>query len=294
MAKLVDAAGRPHSGVVPYPVVALVVDNDDPEELGRVQVKFPTLHEEPISFWLRQISPNAGKERGQYALPEVDDEVMVLFMNGTQDIGVIVGQFWNGKDVPPKEAIGGLDSVSRTMWKGKWSKDGYAAGSSDDADNDRRFWRSRSGHIIGFDDTKGKETVQVWDKSGQLGLIMDSKDGRIILSNNKGDIHIRTAKNLFFEAGMDAKFKVGKNYEFEAGMNTKFKAGMNHEFKAGMNAKHDAGMNYDIKAGLGFKAKAGLTAKIEGGLTFNAKGGLQAEMKGGLMAVVKGAFVMIN
>ena len=68
MAKLVDAAGRPHSGVVSYPVVALVVDNDDPDELGRVQVKFPTLHEEPISFWLRQVSPNGGKHRGMYAL----------------------------------------------------------------------------------------------------------------------------------------------------------------------------------------------------------------------------------
>lgn len=294
MAKLVDATGRPHSGVVSYPVVAIVVDNDDPEELGRIQVKFPTLHQEPISFWLRQVSPNGGKHIGMYALPEIDDEVLVVFMNGSQDIGVIVGQFWNGKDVPPVEAKGGLDSKSRTINKGKWSKDVYAAGSSDDADNDRRFWRSRSGHIIGFDDTSGKETIQVWDQTGQLALIMDSKDGRIILSNNKGDIHIRTAKNLFFEAGMDAKFKVGKNYEFEAGMNTKVKTGMNYEFEAGMNAKHKAGMNYDVEAGLNYKAKGGLTAKIEGGLSFNAKGGMQAELKSGLLTTVKGSFVMIN
>lgn len=294
MSKLVDAAGRPHSGIVPYPVTALVVDNDDPDELGRVQVKFPTLHEEPISFWLRQVSPNAGKKRGLYALPEVDDEVLVIFMNGSQDIGVIIGQFWNGKDVPPAEAIGNLDSQKRTLYKGKWSKDAYADGSGDDADNDRRFWLSRSGHIIGFDDTSGSETVQIWDKTGQMAIIMDSADKRLIIANNGGDLHIRTAKDLFFEAGMNAKFKVGQDYEFEAGMNTKFKAGMDHKFEAGMNAKFKAGMNYEIEAGMNYKAKAGMAAKIEGGLQFGAKGGLTAELKGGLQATVKAAFVMIN
>ena len=60
---------------MPFAVVGIVTDNVDPDELGRIQVKFPTLHEEPLSFWLRQISPNAGAERGLYALPEIDDEL---------------------------------------------------------------------------------------------------------------------------------------------------------------------------------------------------------------------------
>ncbi len=293
MAKLVDSSGRPHSGIVSYPVTAIVVDNDDPDELGRIQVKFPTLHGEPLSFWLRVASPNAGKERGFYSLPEKGDEVLVIFMNGSQDIGVIMGQFWNGEDILPEEAKGGLDARG-SLWSGKWSSDDYAKGSSDDADNDRRFWRSRSGHIIGFDDTSGKETVQVWDKSGALSLIFDSKDKRIILSNSSGDLHIRTAKNLFFEAGMDAKFKVGQNYEFEAGMDTSFKAGMNHTFEAGMDAKFKAGMNYEIEASMNYKAKGGMQASVEGGMTFSAKGGMQAELKGGAMATVKGGMVMIN
>src|SRR5678815_571610 len=100
MAKLTDFLGRPFSGTVPTAVVGLVTENVDPDELGRVKVKFPTLHEEPQSFWLRIASPNAGKERGLYAVPEKEDEVLVLFMQGSQDVGLIIGQFWNGKDVP--------------------------------------------------------------------------------------------------------------------------------------------------------------------------------------------------
>ena len=29
---------------------------------------------------------------------QVDDEVLVVFMQGSQDVGVIIGQFWNGVD----------------------------------------------------------------------------------------------------------------------------------------------------------------------------------------------------
>jgi uncharacterized protein involved in type VI secretion and phage assembly len=293
MAQLTDSGGRPHSGVVPYPVPAIVVDNDDPDELGRIQVKFPTLHDEPISFWLRQVSPNAGKERGLYALPEIDDEVLVLFMMGSQDIGVIIGQFWNGKDIPPKEALSKMPA-SKSLWKGKWSSDPFEDGSTDDADNDRRFWKSRSGHLFAFDDTSGSETVQIWDKSHKLALVFDTANSRIILSNSGGDIHVRAKNDLFLEAGNDMKVKVGNNYITEVSMDSKWKSGMNHAFEAGQTAKHKAGMDYKIEAGMNFTAKASMSAKIEGSMSFSAKGGIDAKLEGGAMAVVKGGMVTIN
>jgi uncharacterized protein involved in type VI secretion and phage assembly len=292
MAKLVDTAGRPFSGVVPYAVTAIVVDNDDPNTLGRVQVKFPTLSEEPISFWLRQATPNAGKERGLYALPEVDDEVLVIFMQGSQDIGVIIGQFWNGEDVPPQEADGGLDAVDRTLWEGDWSSDGYAAGAGDDAKNDRRFWRSRSGHLIGFDDTKGSETIQIWDSKGALSLIFDTAEARIILSNSKGDIHVRAKNDLFLEAGNDMKVKVKNNYETEAGKDTKWKAGGGHTFESKMDAKHKSGANYLIEATADFKAK-GINSVVEGSAKFVGKGAM-VEISGSAMVKVAGGVIQLN
>ena len=145
MAKLTDVMGRPHSGMIPWAVVGIVTDNVDPDELGRIQVKFPTLHDEPLSFWIRQISPNAGKERGIYALPEREDEVMVLFMQGSHDVGVIIGQFWNGIDKPPPEAKDKMPTPGDTDTGAVWSTDKFTAGSQDLSKNDRRFWKSRSG-----------------------------------------------------------------------------------------------------------------------------------------------------
>ncbi|TVQ91877.1 MAG: hypothetical protein EA397_08225 [Deltaproteobacteria bacterium] len=293
MAKLTDQAGRPHSGLLPYPVPAIVVDNDDPDELGRIKVKFPTLHDEPLSFWIRQVSPNAGKERGFYALPELDDEVLVLFMMGSHDIGVIIGQFWNGEDVPPDEARDGMPGPGQ-LWKGDWSKDDFEAGSSDDEDNDRRFWKSRSGHLFVFDDTSGEETVQIWDKSHKLALVFDTSNERIILSNSGGDIHIRAKNDLFLEAGNDCKFMVGKNLDTEVGSNSTWTVKQNHKLSANMDIVLDAGKDYKLDASSNITAKAGLNAKIEGSLMFAGKGGQIAKLEGGTAAMVKASTVMLN
>ncbi len=57
-------------------VVGIVTNNKDPEDLGRVRVKFPWLSNEDESNWARIGSLMAGKERGIFILPEIDDEVL--------------------------------------------------------------------------------------------------------------------------------------------------------------------------------------------------------------------------
>jgi uncharacterized protein involved in type VI secretion and phage assembly len=287
--------GRPHSGLLPVAVVGIVTDNVDPDELGRIQVKFPTLHQEPLSFWLRQVSPNGGKERGLYALPEKEDEVLVIFMQGSQDVGIIIGQFWNGVDVPPKECKDGLPGSSKTTITGaKKSKDTFKDGSTNLDKNDRRFWKSRAGHLFVFDDTDGKESVQIWDKSHKLSFCFDSADSRITLANSSGDIHIRTATDLYLEAGNDIIWHASNNIDGESGMDTIHKAGMNYEFESGMDAVMKAGMNFEMEAGMNFDIKASMNATVEGSMNFEGKGGIQATLQGSAMAIVKGGMVQIN
>ena len=91
MPKLTDRHGRPASGQMPGFVEAIVVDNVDPDELGRVKVKFPMLPEAPRSFWARLVMPMAGRNRGWMTIPEIDDEVLVAFVHGDFNHAVVLG-----------------------------------------------------------------------------------------------------------------------------------------------------------------------------------------------------------
>ena len=82
MAQVTDRFGRPHDTTIPFMVCALVIDNVDPENLGRVKVKYPYFPDAPESYWVRVITPMAGRERGWVSLPEVGDEVLVSFEHG--------------------------------------------------------------------------------------------------------------------------------------------------------------------------------------------------------------------
>ena len=293
MARVTDASGRPTSGQVSVPVVAIVVDNKDPDELGRIKVKFPSLPEEPVSTWLRQVSPNAGSGGGLYALPEIDDEVLVVFLHGNQNHGVVVGQFWNGVTLPPPEAKDGMPGSSKTDTGGKLSTDGFKDGSTNIDENDRRFWLSRSGHLFAMDDTSGKETLQIWDSSRQLVLAFDSADGRIVLANTNKDIHIRAKRDLVFEAGRDVLYQAGRHLKGESSTNTEMVAKGKFMITSDMDASMESGMNLNLKGDLNVAIEAGVNLKVEGTMV-GVKASAQGEFNGGGMAKVAGGVVMIN
>jgi uncharacterized protein involved in type VI secretion and phage assembly len=54
-------------------VVGIVTNNQDPEKLGRVKVKYPWLSDSEESHWARMATLMAGKDRGSFYLPEVGD-----------------------------------------------------------------------------------------------------------------------------------------------------------------------------------------------------------------------------
>lgn len=77
----------------------LVTDNVDPDELGRVKLRFPWLPAGVESNWARVMFAAGG--RSQWTLPEIDDEVLVGFVGGDPRAPVVLGGLWNGVDKPP-------------------------------------------------------------------------------------------------------------------------------------------------------------------------------------------------
>jgi uncharacterized protein involved in type VI secretion and phage assembly len=80
--------------------VAVVTQNEDPDGLGRVRVKYPELGEDTEGWWARIVSPGAGADRGLMMTPVVGDEVLVAFEHGDTRRPYVLGSLWNGKDTP--------------------------------------------------------------------------------------------------------------------------------------------------------------------------------------------------
>lgn len=80
--------------------VAVVTQNDDPDGLGRVRVRYPELGEDTEGWWARIASPGSGKDRGLLMTPLVGDEVLVAFEHGDVRRPLVLGALWNGEDTP--------------------------------------------------------------------------------------------------------------------------------------------------------------------------------------------------
>lgn len=294
MSKNTDNGGRPFSGLMPAMTIALVVDNVDEEKLGRIKVKFPTLPEMPESYWIRVGAQMGGKDMGMFTLPEVDDEVYVAFMHGSQDWGIVVGQAHNGVDVPPCEHVDGMPGSGKTDTGASWSTDKFTDGSTTHDDNDRRIWKSRSGHLFVFDDTSGAETVQIWDNSHTLALVFDTAESRIVLSNSSGDIHIRTATDLYLEAGNDIKYRAGNDINGECDNNMDINVKKAYTFEAGTTADEKSKTSWKTTVSAGsYDVDAKTTATIKC-LTFEASANASATVKASATTTIKGGVVMIN
>jgi len=86
-------------------VIGIVTNNNDPEQMGRVKVKFPALDDSLESEWMRIATPSAGAGRGLLMLPQPDEEVLVGFENGDTRRGYVLGSLFNGKDKPGDDLI---------------------------------------------------------------------------------------------------------------------------------------------------------------------------------------------
>ncbi|MEM6254097.1 MAG: VgrG-related protein [Cyanobacteria bacterium P01_D01_bin.156] len=88
-------------------MVGIVTHNHDPEGLGRVRVRFPTLTPERdgsahSSNWARIVAVGAGEDRGFDWVPEINDEVLLGFEHGDIRRPYVLGGLWNGKNKRPE------------------------------------------------------------------------------------------------------------------------------------------------------------------------------------------------
>jgi phage protein D/phage baseplate assembly protein gpV len=223
----------PGQGLVLGVVPAMVTNLNDPDDLGRIKVKYPWLPKaegaEIESFWARIAAPMAGGERGFYYLPEVDDEVLVAFEHGDPRYPYIVGGLWGSTDKPPL-AIGEAVAGGKVKQRSIKSTSGHVIILDDTTDAEKVSVTSKSGHTVILDDTSGSETITIKDKTGKNSMIIDSKKNSMTIAVNgdftvdaKGKVTINSAQAMSIESKATANIKSTGNMTVEgtAGLTAK-------------------------------------------------------------------------
>ena len=167
-------------GYVKGVAVALVTQNNDPEKLCRVKVRFPWYDKPTESYWARLATPMAGDDRGLVLIPEVGDEVLVAFEREDVRFPCVLGALWNGQDKPPV--------------------------TNDDGKNDKRKLQSRKEHYLLFDDGASGVVELLHEKGRKIrfdddGFVIQDEMGNVVkVDSNSGAMTIEAKGQLNIKA----------------------------------------------------------------------------------------------
>jgi uncharacterized protein involved in type VI secretion and phage assembly len=175
-----EGSGPLYFGVYP----AIVTDIVDPDNLGRIEVKFPWLGEQgeqDVRAWATLLTPYADDDQGFQVLPAVDTQVVVAFEAGNPRRPYLVGSCWNGRESLP---------------------------ATPEAANNMRLIKTRSGSLLEFDDTQGASKVTLSMSSGHQ-LVLDDSAQEVVLSHANGCV-------IRFNAGGQIEIQANATVEITA------------------------------------------------------------------------------
>jgi uncharacterized protein involved in type VI secretion and phage assembly len=161
--------------------IGVVTSLVDPDGAGRVQVKLTAVDPEGEGLWARLGTFAAGPDHGAFFQPEIDDEVVVGFLNGDPTYPVILGSLYNGASPPALEAAD---------------------------DNFEHQILTKSGLKLYFNDEDEKLVLET--PAGQH-LSLSDADGEIVMEDSNGNsiklssdgIALTSPKDLILEATGD-------------------------------------------------------------------------------------------
>ena len=191
--------------------LADVIDNNDPKGQGRIKVKFKwACLTNDVTEWLRVVTPSAGvgergNNRGYFAIPEVDDQVMIAFEEGNIARPVVMGSVYHSSSVDSSPLI----------------------------KNHLKSIITRSGHLLEFDDSEGTQGIKLTDMHQNI-IYIDTK------GNN---ITITALENMSLNC-KNMQINVQENMDTSVGMNKSDSITMNHTESVGMIKNLSVGGNF--------------------------------------------------
>jgi uncharacterized protein involved in type VI secretion and phage assembly len=149
-----------------------VVDNDDPESLGRLRVTVPSvLGDEVVTGWATPCVPYGGDtDRGALFVPDPGAGVWIEFEEGDLEFPIWVGTFWSKP--------GGQQETPRPN-----GANGSEAGSAQKPPT-RKIIKTSAGHTIQFEDADDAVRVIICDGQNENRIVLGSAGLAVVNKNN--------------------------------------------------------------------------------------------------------------
>lgn len=173
--------------------------HDDPNGESRVMVRLPIINNDEQGVWARIATPDAGNNRGIFFRPEIDDEVIVGFLNGNPNDPVILGMLNSSALPSPIEPT---------------------------EDNHEKGLVTRSEMKLLFDDDKKSVTLET--PAGKK-IVVDEDEGIIQLEDENSNVVTLDSDGINIESASDLTLKAAGDITIE-GTNVTITASA--EFKA--------------------------------------------------------------
>ena len=243
-------SGAEANGIINGVVTGTVKENYNKDHPGKVKVNL-FLGEDGLNVtgWIPVMTPYAGKNYGEYVLPEVGDEVVVAFRMGDRNCPIVIGSLWNGKNTQPDKTVTDKNMIKRFVTKGK--------------------------NEITIDDTSDKQKIEIKTGKGK-NLILDEEADKLILQDKdkknlvtidakSGEITLKAKKKITIDAGgVKGVFDGGgKKITLQAGT-IELKADQTFHAK-GTSTKVE-GTNVEIKANASIKSQSSAITEIKGAM----------------------------
>lgn len=194
---------QPASGLLPA-IAGLQIGivsqlEEDPDGEERILVQIPIINNEEQGIWCRLASLDAGENRGAVFRPEIEDEVIVGFINEDPNDAVVLGMLHSSAKPSPITA-------------------------SDD--NHEKGFVTRSEMKVVFDDDK--KAIEISTPAGK-SITLDEDAGTIVIEDDNSNVITIDSNGIVMESAGNIELKASGDVSIE-GTNVSIAA--NAEFKA--------------------------------------------------------------
>jgi Rhs element Vgr protein len=197
--------------------------HDDPEGQRRIKVVMPMVASGGDGVWVRLASPYATSDAGMFFMPEVDDEVVLGFLNDDPVSAIVLGSLHSSARKAPYEP---------------------------DDKNTNKAIVTNSQMKIWFDDTK--KNLQIETPGGHVYTLSDENKSITIKDSNNNRIQMDSS-GIRMESPGNVFVKAGGNIRIEGA------GGISLESPADVGIK---GLNTNVKAEAALSAEGQASAEV--------------------------------